>query len=303
MNTADKSRDRIGLVGVERMGADIARRIHACGFPVTAVYDPRRRIAQTLASELGCEAPRSLAKVTACSDIILAAAEDDAAMLAFYARHGDSLLIGAEGRLFVNCATVSPETHAKIEENASLAGAEVMEACLTPCSNQAETGLYILCGGPDEAYRRAEPILRRLARVVRYVGDTGSAAKLKLIVHMIAMANTAILAEGLALADAVGLDLDLVREVCGETAAASRVLETDGERMQRRQHEDGFRADLAAREIALAVRMARKMRLELPVATATKRQYDRMLKGGMADLDKSGIAELTFRERGVVLQR
>ncbi|RME89966.1 MAG: NAD(P)-dependent oxidoreductase [Verrucomicrobia bacterium] len=303
MNTADKPRERIGLVGVERMGADIARRIQACGFPITSVYDPRRRIAQTLASELGCEAPRSLAKVTACADIILTAAADDEAMLGYYARHGDSLLIGAEGRLFVNCATVSPETHAKVEENAALAGADVMEACLTPCGSSPATGLYILCGGPAEAFERAAPLLRRLARVVRYIGDTGSAAKLKLIIHMIAMANTAILAEGLALAEAVGLDLGLVREICAQTVAASRVLETDGERMQQRQHEDGFRTDMAAREIALAVRMARKMRLELPVATATKRQYDRMLKAGMGDLDKSGIAELTFRERGVVLQR
>ena len=38
-------------------------------------------------------------------------------------------------------------------------------------------------------------------------------------------------------------------------------------------------------------------KLDLPLAAATKKQYDRMVTAGLGELDKSGVAELTFKGR------
>src|SRR5436190_12838499 len=89
-----------------------------------------------------------------------------------------------------------------------------------------------MCGGDEETFRKAEPILRELGSVVRYIGKSGEAAKVKALVNMIMNINTAGLAEGLALGAALGLDLEMLRKVFSQTGAASRVLETDGEDMQ-----------------------------------------------------------------------
>src|SRR5690606_38967272 len=62
--------ERIGIVGVGRMGANMARRLKDCGFKVTAVYDARLKVAKELAQELECEPCRTLPKLTELADII-----------------------------------------------------------------------------------------------------------------------------------------------------------------------------------------------------------------------------------------
>src|SRR5947208_1578041 len=100
--------ERIGFVGVGRMGANMARRLKDMGYPVVAVYDVRPQAAQALAQELGCRAATSLAEVTEASDVILTVVTDDKAMQRIYAppKTADSLLANARGKLFINCATI-----------------------------------------------------------------------------------------------------------------------------------------------------------------------------------------------------
>jgi len=89
-----------------------------------------------------------------------------------------------------------------------------------------------------------------------------------------------------------------LREVFAETGAGSRVLQTDGEDMQNRDHSCFFSAAHAAKDSGIALHLAENAGLELPLARATKQQYDRMSAEGLGELDKSGIAELTFKGRG-----
>jgi 3-hydroxyisobutyrate dehydrogenase len=114
---------------------------------------------------------------------------------------------------------------------------------------------------------------------------------------MVMNINTAGLAEGLGLGQALGLDLTMLREVFSETGAASRVLQTDGEDMQNREHSCFFSAAHAAKDSGIALDLARELGLDLPLASATKQQYDTMIAEGLGELDKSGIAELTFKNR------
>ena len=292
--------NRIGFVGVGRMGANMARRLKDCGENITAVYDVRRDEAEALARELGCEAPITLAGVTAASDTILTIVTDDAAMRRIFAAsfRGDSLLKGAAGRLFINCATITPSVHREIERAARRAGAMSLEACMASSIPQAREGtLYLMCGGVPAAFERARPLLEKLGTSMRLIGPSGQAATVKALVNMVMNINTAALAEGLALAQACNLDLSLVREVFSQTGAASRVLETDGEDMQNRDHSCFFSAEHAAKDSSIAFKLATQHGLNLPLAAATRRQFARMVKEGLGQLDKSGIAELTFKGR------
>ena len=71
---------RIGVVGVGRMGANMARHLRDEGYAVSAVYDVQRELAESLAGELDCQAPKTLAGVTAAADVIITVVTDDAAM-------------------------------------------------------------------------------------------------------------------------------------------------------------------------------------------------------------------------------
>src|SRR5437588_11355424 len=123
-----------------------------------------------------------------------------------------------------------------------------------------------MCGGNEKAFRIAEPILKELASTVRFIGKAGEAAKVKALVNMVMNINTAGLAEGLALGDALGLDLTILREVFSQTGANSRVLETDGEDMQNREHSCFFSAAHAAKDSGIALRLGEECGLDLPLA-------------------------------------
>ena len=286
---------KIGVVGVGRMGANMARRLKECGFPIVAVFDVNAASAQALAQELGCVAATELNEVTALAEVILTVVTDDKAMKAIFT---GGLLTRAKGKLFINCATVTPDIHVWVEQKCAAKGARSLEACMASSITQARQGtLYLMCGGQPETYESARPMLEKLGEPVRYIGTAGQAAQVKALVNMVMNANTAALAEGLGLGDALGLDLTMLREVFSQTGARSGVLQTDGEDMQKRDHACFFSAAHAAKDSGIALKLAKTQGLNLPLAAATKKQYDRMITSGLGELDKSGIAELTFQGR------
>lgn len=280
------------------MGSNMARRLKDSGFKISAVYDARGKAAKEVAAELGAEACKSLSRVTELSDFIITVVTDDAAMDKIFAAKGASLLKGAKGKLFINCATVSPDTHIEVEKRARAAGAESLEACMASSITQAREGtLYLMLGGEEATYNKAKPVLEKLSNNMRYIGKAGQAANVKALVNMVMNINTAGLAEGLALGEALGIDLAVLREVFSQTGANSRVLQTDGEDMQNREHSCYFSGSHAAKDSGIALALGKREKLKLPLAEATKKQYDRMVAEGLGELDKSGVAELTFRGR------
>lgn len=290
--------EKIGFVGVGRMGANMARRLKEVGYPIAAVYDVRKDAAEAVARELGAEACSSLARVTALSQVIITVVTDDAAMRAIFSDKKDNLLKGAAGRVFINCATITPAVHVEVEGLSKQAKAESLEACMASSITQARNGLlYLMIGGAQQTFDKVKPLLEKLSASMRYVGAAGKAAEVKALVNMVMNINTASLAEGLGLGAALGLDLNMLREVFSQTGANSRVLETDGEDMQNREHSCYFSAEHAAKDSGIALSLASEQGLDLPLAAATFEQFAKMTRVGLGGLDKSGIAELTFKGR------
>lgn len=289
---------KVGIVGTGRMGANIARRLHDVGYPIAALYDVSPESAAATAAETGGEVVSSLDRVTALSDVIITVVTDDAAMYDIFSDGANSLLANARGKIFVNCATVSPKVHVDVQAAAERHGAHSLEACMASSIPQARDGtLYLMVGGRREVFERAKPMLEKMSASLKYIGEAGKAAQVKALVNMVMNVNTAGLAEGLGLGDALGLDLDTLREVFSQTGANSRVLETDGADMQNRDHDVYFSAAHAAKDSGIALGLAKEAGLNLPLAQAAFEQYEKMKALGLGELDKSGVSELTFKSR------
>ena len=291
--------ERIGFVGVGRMGANMARRLKDVGAIVAAVYDVDTNSAESFAKEIDAECAQTPARVAELATMIFTVVTDDASMRNIFAADvSESLLGHAKGRLFVNCATVSPDVHIDVEALVEKQSGQSLEACMASSIPQAREGtLYLMCGGKQKSFDRAKPILETLSAKLRYVGEAGQAARVKALVNMVMNINTAGLAEGLGLGAALGLDLAMLQEVFSQTGAASRVLETDGADMQNRDHECYFSAAHAAKDSGIAYALAESVGLILPLAKTTWEQYQRLVESGKGELDKSAIAELTFKDR------
>lgn len=288
----------VAFVGVGKMGANMARRLKDCGYSVTAVLDVNTQAAADLAAELGCKACTKLADVTAAADVIFTVVTNDAAMRAIYFNAADNLLAGAQGKIFINCATLSPAIFREVYDAAKKAGADSLEACMASSISHAREGkLYLMLAGDEPVYDRVKAMIEQMSVNRRFIGAAGRAAEVKALVNMVMNINTAGLAEGLGLAAALGHDLGLIREVFSQTGANSRVLETDAADMVAREHDCWFSAEHAAKDSGIAAGIAQEVGLNLPLNTATKAQYDKMVTLGLGGLDKSGIAELTFKGR------
>ena len=290
---------KIGLVGVGRMGANMARNLKDKGYQISCVNDVDKDIAGALAEELGCDHASTLAEVTEKSDIILTVVTNDAAMEAIFFDSDDNLFKEAAGKLFINCATLSPVMHIKLEQKAAEVNAQTLEGCMASSITQAREGtLYLMIGGKREVFESAKDLLDDLSVNLRFVGEAGRAAQVKALVNMVMNINTAALAEGLGIGDALGLDLKMLCEIFSQTGANSRVLETDSDDMLERDHECYFSADHAAKDSGIAISVAKEAGINVPLAKATFGQYQKMIELGFGELDKSGIAELTFKGRG-----
>ena len=290
---------RIGFVGVGRMGKNMALRLKDKGYTISALHDNNSKEANSLAQEISCEVATSPARVAELSNVVLTVVTDDTAMSNIFAEDSpSSLLCHAKDRLFINFATVSPEAHISAETLVEQNGGTNLEALMASSITQAREGtLYLMCGGKKSSFEQARSILQELSSKLLYIGPAGEAAKVKALVNMVMNCNTAALAEGLGLGSALGINIEMLREVFSQTGAASRVLETDGEDMENRDHECYFSAAHAAKDSGIALNLAKSAELELPLAQATFNQYQRLVEAGKGELDKSGVAELVFKAR------
>ena len=101
---------KIGMVGVGRMGANMARRLKDCGHEVSVVQDIHAPAAEELATELGCQVASSLSEVTANADIIFTVVTDDGAMREIFT--AENLLKDASGKTFINWRHSQPRAAA-----------------------------------------------------------------------------------------------------------------------------------------------------------------------------------------------
>ena len=280
------------------MGANMALNLKDRGYTIAAVNDVNKEAAAKLATDLGCEHAETLAAVTAASDVIFTVVTNDDAMRAIFMGEGDNLLAGADGKTFINCATLSPGIQQEVAAAAEAAGATALEGCMASSIPQAREGkLFLMIGGKQEVFDANKALLDDMSVNLKYIGDIGRAAQVKALVNMVMNINTAGLAEGLGLADALGLDLKMVCDVFSQTGANSRVLETDAEDMIDRDHEAWFSAEHAAKDSGIAADIAKDAGVNLPLNDATYGQFSKLVAEGKGDLDKSGVAELTFKGR------
>ena len=289
---------KVGVVGLGRMGGNIAKRLFHAHVPIGAVYDVNPQVAEQISRELRAYRAHKLAEVNANCEIVISCVTDDDAVSTIFSETGDSLLLGAAGTTFIECSTVSPKAHKEVSQRVAARNGRFIESCMSGSAPQAHDGtLYLMLGGNKFVVDQLAPLLRLISRTQVYVGEIPRAAEVKALVNMVMNINTAGLAEGLALGSALGINLDELREIFARTGAASRVLLSDGEDMQKREHTTYFAAEHARKDSGIALDLAHEANVVVPLAEATKAQYDLMCEVGLGHIDKSGISELTFAER------
>jgi 3-hydroxyisobutyrate dehydrogenase-like beta-hydroxyacid dehydrogenase len=194
------------------------------------------------------------------------------------------------GQLLVDTTTGNPDETAALGARLERRGVGYLECPIAASSEQTRQGQAVaIVAGPDEVYAAAAGILEAIAAKSFFVGAWGNAAKMKLVNNLILGLNRAALAEGLAFAEAIGLQPANALAVVREGSAYSVVMDVKGQKMV--QHDFSPQARLAQhrKDVRLILDQGLRSGIELPFSQIHSRLLAELDEAGLGDLDNSAI--------------
>jgi 4-hydroxybutyrate dehydrogenase/sulfolactaldehyde 3-reductase len=262
--------ERIGFIGLGRMGQPMAANLQRKGFQLT-VYDVRKGPIQFLQS-LGAEAAESAAEVARKSDIVITMLPDSAAVEAT-AVGPDGILANARpGMLIMDMSTVDPGTTDTLVEAAGAASVAMVDAPVGRLASHADAGESLfMVGAADTDFARVKPLLEAMGTTIYHCGKPGTGTRTKLVNNYLAIASCQMNAEALALAQGFGLDLTATLNVIHGTTATNGQLKINyATKVLAGDIEPGFTIDLAHKDLTLIVNAANVAKVPMPMAAVAR---------------------------------
>jgi 3-hydroxyisobutyrate dehydrogenase-like beta-hydroxyacid dehydrogenase len=213
----------IGFLGLGKMGAVMAPRFLAAGFPLTVWNRSTERTAPLAAA--GARVAATPAAVAENAEIVISMLRDDDAARAVFSGTAGLLSTDVTGKLFIEMSTLRPATMRALAASCGRRGAAFIDAPVSGTVGPATDGMLMaLAGGSEADLERARPALAVLTRRIVHAGPVGQGALLKLVLNLPLAVYWQSLAEAAALGRAGGLSLDLVLDAMKDSGGAIRVL-------------------------------------------------------------------------------
>ena len=216
---------RIGYIGVGLMGHGVAKNIGLKGYPLTIMGHRNRKPVEDLVARGAGEA-RTPADVARRSDIVFLCLPSSVEVEAtVYGAHG--LLAGAsEGLIVVDSTTADPHSTRRIGADLAAKGMRMADAPVGRTPKEAEEGkLSTFVGGEPETVRVLRPIIECYADTIIEAGALGAGHTLKLLNNFISIGTSAVIAEAVATAAKLGVDLHKLYDVVSAGGANSKMFQ------------------------------------------------------------------------------
>jgi 3-hydroxyisobutyrate dehydrogenase len=289
--TPERTTERIGFLGLGIMGSRMAANIAGAGFPLTVwTHTPGK--AQRWAAEHAVRAVDTPAELARESDIVVSMLVDGEQVAATLLGENGVIEQARAGLLCVDMSTIAPADTRRIGAALERRGARMLDAPVTGSSPRAQDGsLTIMVGGREEDFRRAQPLLQAMGRLIMRVGELGQGEMLKLINNSLAAANAVAVAEALLLADAGGLDLDAVLEVVSAGSGASAQLELKASAMREHDFSTLFKTDHMLKDVRLCLEEAQAAGVPFPSAAHARDLLTATSGRGLGERDYAALIE------------
>ena len=287
--------ERIGFVGLGRMGGVMAARLAAAGHPMT-VYNRTRAVADAFAEKHAASVASDPAGLAAASDIVITMLADDVALRQVVTGDGSvsGLLDGiADGSLIIDMGTVGRAVILELAPLVAERNGVLMDAPVSGLPPVAEAGqLLIMAAGEEREVRRAEPVFAAFSKRVIHVGPIGSGAAMKLSINTAIHGLNQAVSESLVLAERSGIEREVAYEVFAAGALSGPFVH--GRRAVFEQPGEGpqpFSVTLAVKDVRLALDLGTDVGANLEQAALNREILHRAEQAGYGELDESAVAE------------
>ncbi len=280
---------QIGFIGLGIMGRPMALNLKKAGHEILV---PERA---SLTAEI-----RAAATVLADATAVARAAEVVILMLPD-TPDVEQVLFGANGvadglsagKLVIDMSSIDPLATKRFAERIAGLGCHYLDAPVSGGEVGAKQAtLTIMVGGPEAAFRRAEPLFAAMGKSITHIGAENGAGQICKVANQIVVAlNIEAVGEALLFASRAGADPARVRAALLGGFAASRVLEVHGQRMLDHSFAPGFRVRLHQKDLNLALSAARQLGLALPNTASAQQLFSAVVAHGGADRDHAAMLE------------
>ncbi|MBL9094797.1 MAG: NAD(P)-dependent oxidoreductase [Planctomycetaceae bacterium] len=275
----------VGIVGLGLLGGAIAARLVERGFSVVG-YDANES-RRDVALNDGVVVVNSAAEVAAkCELVLLSLPTGD--ISALVVRELAPQL--HRGQIIVDTTTAAAEQMIALAGLLTPLGVAFVEAEVAGSSVQVRRGeVLVFVSGDDAVVAKCRPVLEAFAVAVHHAGNTGDAARWKLVHNLLLGLHRAVLAEGLVLAEALGLDASRILEVLKQSPAASAVMTTKGAKMLARDFTPQATVRQHLKDVRLILAAAAACGAETPLSQLHASLLERASELGYAEADNSAI--------------
>ncbi|MEO1192199.1 MAG: NAD(P)-dependent oxidoreductase [Pseudomonadota bacterium] len=280
----------IGFLGLGQMGLPMARHLQAGGHAVTGCdLRPDRR---ALAENAGVTTTADTSELIDLPVLILCLPDGAALRRALL----DTGLLAAglkAGSLVIDTSTVDHATALAIGDALEGRGVAFVDAPVSGMVARAESGtLTVMCGGSDEAFARAEPLLACFADKILHMGGQGAGQLTKLVNQLLYNINMAAVAEILPFAVSLGLDAEQVAQVVNSGTGRSHASEFFLPRILEGRFGGSYPLEAAYKDMVAAADISAREALPLPVLAAATATYQQALRHGLGAEGKGAMIKV-----------
>ena len=283
--------DKIGFVGLGRMGLPMASNIVANGFAVSG-FDTQGAQMERFADQGGTLCA-SIAETSENSDVIITMLPNSEIVDAVIAGVDGILASAKVGSIIMDMSTVKPETSDKMALRCSEKGVSFIDAPVGRLAAHADAGQSLFMVGCDITdFNRVKPLLDAMGSDIYHCGPAGSGTRTKLINNFLAISYCQMNAEALALTAQFGLDLNNTLDVLyGTTAINGQLKIAWPAKSLSNDTTPGFTIDLAHKDLTLVVEAANAAQVPMPMAAAAREALSSARSRGFGSSDFSGMLD------------
>jgi 3-hydroxyisobutyrate dehydrogenase-like beta-hydroxyacid dehydrogenase len=293
--------ERVGFIGIGRMGYGMAKNLLLKGWPLTAMAHRNRTPLNDLLA-LGAreaETPETLARE---SDLVFLCVSGSPQVEDLICRK-DGLLAGmCAGQVVVDTSTSNPVSTRRMAALAESKGVRLVDAPVTGSPKDAEAGrLNSLVGAEHETFKRIRPALEAYSETVTHFGPVGAGHSAKVINNFVTCGTAVLLAEAMAAATAGCVDKKKLYRVMLLGAANSGTMR----KMIGPLIEEGdltghpFAIANAAKDVSYFASFAQAAGLSSRMIEGMTATYAAAIKAGLGDKLMASLVELQERETGL----
>ena len=286
---------KIGFIGLGNMGGPMAANLVGAGHEVTGIdLDPAAVRRHT---EAGGTQAGSIPELLQNADTVITMLPAGRHVREVYAGENGILKNARMKTLLIDSSTIDVDTARIVAEKAAVAGMPMVDAPVSGGVGGAEAGtLTFMVGGPDEAFARANPILRDMGKTIVHAGGAGNGQAAKICNNMILGISMIAVSEAFVLAEKLGLErqklFDISAAASGQCWSLTTYCPVPGPvpaSPANRDYQAGFSAAMMLKDLKLAQAAALSASAATPIGAEAAALYELYCNSGQADTDFSGI--------------